>query len=142
MYVKTEKYLLILPELIQSSFKAKGDDHLGGDDLFWQTVRGLCNSVCEVVLAPGPLTLTPYFSTTLTYILTINNLFIAYRSLKARVRLEERGVLGSGQVKKGVITVAHTCTGHICECSPRGMWCCHLTFRLWRSSQMFVRLPA
>ena len=45
--VKTEKYLLILPELIQSSFK--GDDRLGGDDLLWQTVPGLCNSVCEVV---------------------------------------------------------------------------------------------
>ena len=29
--VKTEKYFLILPELIQSSFKC--DDSLGGDDL-------------------------------------------------------------------------------------------------------------
>ena len=46
----------------------------------------------------------PYFSTTLTYILTINNLFIAY-------------LLGTSQArKKGVITVVHTCTGHICEC--------------------------
>ena len=46
---KTEKYLSILPELIQSS--VKGDDRLGGDDLLWQTVPGLCNSVCEVVLS-------------------------------------------------------------------------------------------
>ena len=36
--IKTEKYLLILPELIQSSFK--GVEHLGGND-FWQTVPGL-----------------------------------------------------------------------------------------------------
>ena len=46
---KTEKYLLILPDLIQSSFK--GDDRLGSDDLLWQTVPGLFKSVCEVVLA-------------------------------------------------------------------------------------------
>ena len=36
----------------------------------------------------------------------------------ARLRLNKRGVLGMGQVKKGVFTVAHTCTGHICECPP------------------------
>ena len=31
----------------------------------------------------------------------------------------KRGVLGTGQVKKGgIFTAAHTCTGHICECPP------------------------
>ena len=30
----------------------------------------------------------------------------------------KKGVLGAGQVKKGVFTVAHTCTGHICDCPP------------------------
>ena len=28
------------------------------------------------------------------------------------------GVLGAGQVKKGVFTAAHTYTEHICQCPP------------------------
>ena len=35
-----------------------------------------------------------------------------------RVQLEKRGVLGAGQVKKGVFTVAHTYAEHICEYPP------------------------
>ena len=33
------------------------------------------------------------------------------------VQARKRGVLGTGQVKRGVFTAAHS-TGHICECHP------------------------
>ena len=35
-----------------------------------------------------------------------------------RVQLEKGGVLGAGQVKRGVFTPAHTFTEHICEHPP------------------------
>ena len=34
-------------------------------------------------------------------------------------------VLGAGQVKRGVFTAAHTCTGHICECLPLTDYPCY-----------------
>ena len=41
-----------------------------------------------------------------------------------RAQLEQkRGVLGAGQVKRGVFTEVHTYTGHICDCQEDVICC-------------------